>query len=250
MNNQNKQNILKQFKENYQTCLNSNTFSEYLSIIGLILDNKLIIKSKSRYNQVKSVLNKCAAIGISLDYNLIPFSKKDNAGFKRNIIDKLIDEKDFNQIINALPNSKKGNELRLACQISYYSGLRLSECLNLKPSDIKINGHIRIEVIGKGNKFGVSYLPKTDYFLNSLNNFNEFSINVPYVETTLKRVSKKLNISFTFHSFRHSFAKNMVEKGIKLNRLQKLLRHSNISTTSRYLELSDDVDDFMLSLGY
>lgn len=50
----------------------------------------------------------------------------------------------------------------------------------------------------------------------------------------------RLNDSFNFHSLRHSFASHLVQLNVSIQRVQQLLRHSNISTTLIYAHLRND----------
>ena len=46
---------------------------------------------------------------------------------------------------------------------------------------------------------------------------------------------------FTFHTARHTFASLLLQQGVQLSTIQRLLGHSNIQTTGIYAEITDDV---------
>ncbi len=63
-----------------------------------------------------------------------------------------------------------------------------------------------------------------------------------YFTKRFKRASKQVGIdkAIHFHSLRHSFASNLVQKGVSLYSVKELLGHSTISTTEIYSHLNLD----------
>lgn len=245
----NKKNLSKAeiFKKTFKGYLADRTLEEYSKVVNQIENETLTITSKSRYLIVKAVLAKCNQAGIEVDYKLMPFKKRGDE-FHKNVISKLVSEAELEKILDNLPNSPKGKQLKTACEIAYYSGLRLKETLNLKPENISIDRSIRLNVTGKGNKYRSTYLPQK--MRQELEIFEGFDINVNYVEKTLNRISDKIGIKFSFHSLRHSFATNMLEKGVPVHKVQKLLGHSNLQVTARYLHALEELDENMRAIGY
>ena len=152
-------------------------------------------------------------------------------------------------LIGALSNMKH----RMILTLAYVTGIRRSELLNLKVKDIDSSrGVIRI-IQGKGKKsrevpvskiliellreYYRCYRPKTYLF--------EGRQGKPYTPSSLnnviKKAAKKAGIKKTVspHILRHSFATHMLDKGINLKRLQMVLGHSALRTTSIYLHLSN-----------
>ncbi len=128
------------FQRTYQFFLSERTLKDYLNIIDLLERDELVVKSKSRFRQVKSVLTKLDKIGRN-DYNFIipeTFPKRSDRT-KSKTAKKTINEKQLNLILSACLNTIKGKQLKLAIKIAFYGGLRLSEVLNLKRSNIIIN---------------------------------------------------------------------------------------------------------------
>ena len=70
------------------------------------------------------------------------------------------------------------------------------------------------------------------------------------MEQAFTRIVKKLKIRTTFHGLRHSFATHMLERGISITKVQKLLGHADITTTAIYLHCTEEVDENMRAMGY
>ncbi len=134
-------------------------------------------------------------------------------------------------------------------ELLYGTGLRISELLSLKLSDVDLENCV-IRCIGKGNKERIvpigeyvltylnKYLRSEFLFLNSrggsLSRFSFFKI--------LKRLlrEKNINVDVSPHTLRHSFATHMLEYGADLRTIQELLGHSDISTTKIYTHISNN----------
>lgn len=141
----------------------------------------------------------------------------------------------------------------------YGLGLRVSECCNLKTSQVNIDDGF-VKIIGKGNKERVIPIPSNTlnimkiYFMNvrplwlkkSSNNFfinnKGRSIYSKYVEVMLKNSIIKADISkkLTPHKLRHSYATHLLEGGADLRVIQELLGHSDISTTEIYTHVESE----------
>ncbi len=161
------------------------------------------------------------------------FVEKDN-------MDSLFD-KDF------FEDNYEGKRDKLIIELFYFTGMRLSELINIKTTDIdKVNSQIK--VIGKRNKERL--IPIT---FNTLKDLNEF-INFYEIENYLfteangkKMYSKKVyrivnkylaKISSikkkSPHVLRHSFATHMLNNGADINAIKEILGHANLSATQIY----------------
>lgn len=156
---------------------------------------------------------------------------------------KLIVEKENNSILSTI------------YLLAFYTGLRLSEIINLEWNDVDLNSRI----IKVRNKEGFTTKSKRERVipisnvvfdlltnLNHNSNFifskNEARFNPTYVSKSFKKSVKAsgLNSKIHFHTLRHSFASNLVQKNVNIYTVQKLLGHSNISTTQIYSHLNQD----------
>lgn len=146
-------------------------------------------------------------------------------------VPKGIRPEEFKALIKVMP--KKDIITKIAFLLAYGSGLRISEVLRLKPTDVHSNifieaskyGVERVVPLPKGWKLGfINFLPIGDH------------TTARTLQRKLRGYAKKAKINpiYTFHSLRHGFATRCLESGIPLNQIQVLLGHSNISTTNVY----------------
>jgi site-specific recombinase XerD len=144
---------------------------------------------------------------------------------------------------------------RVLLQTTYACGLRLGEVLNLQLSDIdsaRMVLHVRL---GKGQKdrlvplsakllaelrsYWRCYRPKRWLFPNAAQSGPLCGGSVQRIfRRTLART--KINKPASMHTLRHSFATHLLEAGVDVLTLQKLLGHSDLSTTANYLHLRSE----------
>ncbi len=144
----------------------------------------------------------------------------------------------------------------------YSMGLRISEGLRIQTGDIdavRMQVHIRN---AKGNKDRLVPLPNNTLIIlrqfwsvhkhptflfpnrkHGLENCHDATshLNKGGVQVAIKKVVKELkfkNKQITCHSFRHSFATHLLEAGVDMLELQKILGHVSILTTSKYTHLT------------
>jgi integrase len=236
------------------------TIQEYLRVAQELLTcsegHPIKCTSQGKWLQVQAVSKKLKEHKIvPADYQfhvLKAFKKRDEAAFE----DKVLTEEQFQTLLDYLPRTDKGKELRLACKIAYYGGLRLEETVTLTPGQITSvpSGAIIIKVQGKGGKSRKAYLPQV--MREEIEQFADFSIGRFYTVNTFKQIVKqirKVNPDFpdtTFHGLRRSFATLMLQKGVNIKDVQTRLGHAHMSTTVIYLHATNDVPEKMKELGY
>ena len=129
----------------------------------------------------------------------------------------------------------------------YLSGLRISEALALKWSDLS-KSNMTLNIYGKGSKERKSYLTR-DFLdtLYSLKKDESFIFCIKGKKISVRSVNKFLdkaykegliNYKISSHVFRHSFATSMLENEADIRHIQKLLGHSSISTTEIYTRVA------------
>ncbi len=153
------------------------------------------------------------------------------------------------KIIENIPNSKH----KFIISLAYGAGLRISELVNLKIADIDLeNLSIHIKW-WKWNKDRVTIFPavlKKDMIkligLKTPNNLlieseRWWKLTTRTLQKIFTNALKKAKISkkATFHSLRHSFATHLLENGVSIKHIQKLLGHANIKTTQIYTKVTN-----------
>lgn len=129
----------------------------------------------------------------------------------------------------------------------FLTGVRVSELLEFNKNKMYETNKIKIK--GKGNKVRVIFL--CDYLLDLLKNWkaNRIAINqnnkllsIKQINYIVKQISKLYfqNKNISPHSLRRSFATNLLKSNVNLEIVRKSLGHTNINTTARYLQFSDD----------
>jgi len=148
--------------------------------------------------------------------------------------------------INAMLESTLNLKHRLVLMFLYYTGIRVSEIINLKWNDIDFQRGIIHLKTAKGDKERVVFFHeklksfieyfnlKKDGFV-FLSNFGK-KYNKRTVQNIVKNTSRKAGISkrVTPHILRHSFATHLLEGGADIRHIQNLLGHSSLQTTQIY----------------
>jgi len=132
----------------------------------------------------------------------------------------------------------------------YGCGLRISEALSLKYSEMPLADNLKIK--GKGDKFRIipilqiareaveTYLNMLPFTLiggdNIFRGVRGGKLNPRSIQLVMKLIREKLGIASnaTPHSLRHSFATHLLTSGADLRSIQELLGHSSLSTTQIY----------------
>ncbi len=164
-------------------------------------------------------------------------------------IPEAISKSQIDEIFNSLNNSKSRNAriYVMVLRLMFLSGLRVSEALNIRWSDLNTND-FSLNIYGKGSKERKVYL--THEFSKQLINLKSNSIFIFHIKNkkiSTRTINKFLNDSFnegiinkslSSHIFRHSFATTMLENNADIRHIQKLLGHSSISTTEIYTKVA------------
>jgi len=159
------------------------------------------------------------------------------------LLPKPIPEDLFKKILKEV----KDPQVKMSFIFGYFAGLRLEEVLNLSWSDIILpegeNEPLQIRVKGKGSKERITFLIDPEWTKEIIKLARKhkkgkiFKISRIKIQREVIRISRKIGIHFTFHSFRHSFATNCL-KIMKVEEVQQLLGHSSILTTLIYTKVN------------
>ncbi len=166
-------------------------------------------------------------------------------------LEKLLDSPDENTLI--------GSRNRLLLEVLYSTGVRVSELVSIKLSDIKQNEK-KIYIKGKGNKERIvlygsicsqklnAYLKKRAQ-LDSKNTSQYLFLTEKGVPLTTQQVryiinkiieENALSIHVYPHMLRHTFATHLLNEGADLKTVQELLGHENLETTGIYTHVSNE----------
>ncbi|MCS4303674.1 MULTISPECIES: site-specific tyrosine recombinase XerD [Chryseobacterium] len=177
---------------------------------------------------------------------------------------------DINKIIAAIEvNTDLGKRNQCIIEVLYGCGLRVSELIDLKISNINFREQY-IKVHGKGNK--TRFVPLADYTAELLESYikevrSKGKINKKYEDTLflnsrgtsmsrvivfliIKELTDKagVNKKISPHTFRHSFATHLLQNGADLRYIQEMLGHSSITTTEIYTHLkTEELRDVILT---
>ena len=155
-------------------------------------------------------------------------------------------------------STPEGERNRAMLETLYSCGLRVSELVNIKISDI-FTKEAYIRIIGKGNKerlvpIGRTALKHIELYKQSVRHLIEVTkgeedilflnrrgsrLTRVMVFTIIKNLAQKCGVKKTIspHTFLHSFATHLVEGGADLRAVQEMLGHESITTTEIYTHI-------------
>lgn len=175
-------------------------------------------------------------------------------------------ESEINSIIEAAKQDEHPSALRnvAVLELLYATGMRVSECCQLKTSQIDYNIQM-IRVIGKGNKERI--VPVGDQAIAAVKDYQNYLRgqlvanipNSPYsdflflsdkgkpltaaqVRSILNRIVKQQgsNLKINPHKLRHTFATHLLNNGADMRSVQELLGHVDLSSTQIYTHVTKD----------
>ena len=208
---------------------------------------------------------------IALRQFLIYFTEKDipslapeKVKLPREKTEKIVDFLALDQIekLLAAPNTSTllGLRDRAILETFFSTGMRAGELVNLNREQIKIKlgvKELEISIIGKGNRPRTvylserainwlrKYLEKRDdkekaLFINYRGKIPSTRLNIRSMERIVKKyaVLAGLPLTTVCHTIRHSFATDLLRKGVDLRVVQEFLGHRNIATTQIYTHVT------------
>lgn len=170
-----------------------------------------------------------------------------------------LSEEEINELIGAIDLSKpEGERNRAILETLYGCGLRVSELLDLKLSDLYFEEDF-IKVTGKGDK--QRFVPISEINKKYINIYRkEIRIHMTIkkgaedvlflnrrgnkltramIFTIIKQLAQNIGLqkSISPHTFRHSFATHLLQNGADLRAIQQMLGHESITTTEVYMHV-------------
>ena len=160
-------------------------------------------------------------------------------------VDKLLNSPD---VANKIENRDKA-----MIEMLYATGMRISELVNLKITDVDMKRCV-VKVFGKGSKerlvpFGETALDSLRSYLNEREQSSSKEIFLSNRGKKMTRVAfwqrvkiylirENLKNSISPHTLRHAFATHLLNRGADLRSVQLLLGHSDLSTTQIYTHIA------------
>lgn len=213
--------------------LNKNTVQEYISFY-------LEKKNPSTINKDKFAI-KFFFNNVLKQELILPTIKKNKS------LPKILTPEEIKKMIDNTPNVKH----RLIIKLLYGCGLRVSEIINLKKEDLNFDEKLIFVKLAKGKKDRFVKIP--ELIIRGLKSYCQLEtskllfpsnrggkLTPATIQAILKNSAKKAEIKKRVypHLLRHSFATHLLENGIDLRVIQKLLGHGDIKTTQIYTQIS------------
>ena len=163
-------------------------------------------------------------------------------------------EAEVDKLLNS-PNvsNKIENRDKAMIEMLYATGMRISELVNLKITDVDMKRCV-VKVFGKGSKerlvpFGETALDSLKSYLNNREQSSSKEIFLSNRGKKMTRVAfwqrvkvylirENLKNSISPHTLRHAFATHLINRGADLRSVQLLLGHSDLSTTQIYTHIA------------
>lgn len=143
----------------------------------------------------------------------------------------VVDPKDLKFLLSCDSDKKILNYIKFALA----TGLRAQELVDIPKFDFSEEGNC-MTVVGKGRNRRVLHLNlrlqvmRSKILADPINTTN-------YLNKLLKRFLKSRNLTvYSFHSFRATYASNLYDTGVKIERIARILGHKSIDTTKKYIK--------------
>ena len=230
------------------------TVKEYMKYLYSLNISKSSISRK--LSSIRGLYNYLVREDIVKDnyFNRINNPKKDK------YLPKFLKDEEVNKIFEVCKYDTPINQRNsVIIELLYATGIRVSELVNIKISDIDINERT-IKVLGKGSKermviFNNHTKKAIEIYLNDgYHEFNKLSsgylilnkdgnkLSERYIRNIINKLVTKagLDIKISPHTFRHTFATDMLEDGSDLMTVKELLGHESLNTTSIYTHFTNE----------
>lgn len=165
-----------------------------------------------------------------------------------------VEQKDTDTLFNHVEfsNDIEGQTKKLILSLLYTTGMRLSELVNLKQTQVDIKQRI-LKVLGKGNKERI--IPISKEIAKEIEDYLQLKAGLKDADNSILLVSakgKKLYAKYVYlavkkhlelvttiqkkspHVLRHTFATHLTNEGADINAVKELLGHSSLAATQIY----------------
>lgn len=176
----------------------------------------------------------------------------------REALPTFIREKDIERILaeENYTNDFEGIRDRLIMETLYQTGIRRSELINIKTSDVDLSAYI-LKVLGKRNKERlIPFAERLRKMIVTYSEIRKETIEYPSEWFFVQKNGNQLTVAIVYnivrerlsdipalskrspHVLRHSFATSMLNNGAELNAVKELLGHSSLASTSVYTHMT------------
>jgi len=162
---------------------------------------------------------------------------------------KHIERLTLNELRDLINTECKYNDVKNGFLFSCFTGLRLSDIRNLTFSNI-MNDHVIIIMQKTKTEADIKMNETAKKILDEQRKvkIDKFVFHIPHGGKTSKRLSNwiskaKIEKKITFHCARHTFGCLLVEHGVDVFNVKKLMGHQDIKTTLQYVEKVDTIQD-------
>jgi len=198
-------------------------------------------------NNVYSSLRKYFVEVLQIEWNISKIKRPR----QERVLPVLISKSEVKKIIESCTYYK----YQVVITLLYSTGIRISECLNLRLEHIDGQRKQIFIKKGKGSRDRYVDLPEktleilreyykrvrpTNYLFNSQDRESRLSNRSVQRAVKIAVKSAKIIKRVTCHTFRHCFATHHIEAGTNIVYIQKQMGHKNLKTTARYIRLSKE----------
>lgn len=229
---------------------------ELLNYSNFLKNEKLSATSINHNISVLKSFYKFLVINESFKFNPIDSLESPK---KNKVLPKVLSYEEVKKILDVDLINKYSYRDKAMLELMYATGLRVSELVNLKLTDVDLNNDI-LKTMGKGSKervipigdYSIYYLKKyikeyrpqllkkenTEYlFLNNLG--KKISRQSFFNIVKKEAIKKNIKTNFSPHTLRHSFATHLLDRGADIVSIKEMLGHSSLATTQIYTHISD-----------
>jgi integrase/recombinase XerD len=183
-----------------------------------------------------------------------PVSMRRHAGRQASRLPRDLSDTEVERLLAAIDRPR---DLAMV-NLMLYAGLRVGEVAVLRPKDITVpqdpTAPMRLRVLGKGRKERVVYLRQAEYqplaqYLREqssadpevplFRNRFDHPISVAGIQNRLRHYAQRSGVDVTCHRLRHTYGRWLAESEVPVLALARLLGHSSIRTTQRYIDGAD-----------
>ena len=216
--------------------INSITENDIVNFFNLLKKDRDI--KQATINRYRSLLNHIFNTAIKdkvVNHNPVKYIKR----YKEKSRDRALSNTEIKALLQACSNSRN-QELYYIVLVALYTGMRYSNIINMKRSNIKNNVYLLDGCETKSGKEQFIYLNQK--LLNELNNYmhkyciNDYLFKTKRVKRSFKTALLKAGIeNFRFHDLRRTFATFLLYNNTNIKTIQNMLGHSSLMMTQKYL---------------